>query len=89
MLMASPLFLGSLAFGQKWEFGGGAGAGFYTSQTVTNAAAGSAKANIGTGINATAWLTNNASDRWSGELRYGYARGPLQLDGNGTKASFG
>lgn len=89
MLMTSPLFLGSLAFGQKWEFGGGAGAGFYTSQTIANAAAGSAKANIGTGLNASAWLTNNSSDRWSGEMRYGYARGPLQLDGNGAKASFG
>jgi hypothetical protein len=38
-----------LAMAQKWEVGGGAGGGFYTSQDVTGTA-GSASANIATNI---------------------------------------
>ena len=77
------------AWCQKWEFGGAVGGGFYTSQTITNSAAGNARAGIGSGISASAWLANNTSDRWSGELRYDFQRGALKLSSNGASTSFG
>lgn len=75
------------ALAQKWEFGGGAGGGFYTSPDVTSPS-GSAAASIQTNIAASAWLDNNSSGRWGGELRYDYQLGDLQLSSNGTQASF-
>jgi outer membrane protein W len=83
------LATGLSAWGQKWEFGGGAGTGFYTSQTVTHTTAGNASAKIGSGLSATAWLANSTSDRWSGEIRYDYQRGDLKLSSGGANASFG
>jgi hypothetical protein len=76
-----------LAMAQKWEVGGGAGGGFYTSQDVTGTA-GSASANIGTNIAGSAWLVNNSNNHWGGELRYDYQLGDLQLNGGGSSASF-
>ncbi len=87
--MLSALLAAGTAWGQKWEFGGGAGGGFYTSQTVTNTAAGSAEAKIGGGLSASAWLGNISSDRWGGEIRYDYQRGDLKLSSGGASASFG
>jgi hypothetical protein len=76
------------AMAQRWEVGGGAGGGFYTSQDVTNSS-GSATAKIQTNIAASAWLDNHSSGRWSGELRYDYGRGNLALSQNGSQATFG
>lgn len=87
--MLSTLLVAGTAWGQKWEFGGAVGGGFYTSQTVTNSSAGSATAKIGTGLSASAWLGNNSSDVWGGEIRYDYQRGDLQLNSGGANASFG
>lgn len=75
------------AYAQKWEFGGGAGGGFYTSQDVTNPAI-SGTAKIGTGITASAWLTNNTSEHWGGEIRYDFQQGDLQLKSGGGRATF-
>ena len=73
---------------QKWEFGGAAGGGFYTSQDLTSPA-GTGSAKIATGIAASAWLANNSSRLWGGELRYDYQMGDLELSSRSTKATFG
>ena len=75
------------AFAQSWEVGGGAGGGFYTSQDVT-APFGSASAKIQTNVAGSAWLDNNSSGRWGGELRYDYQMGALELSSGSTQATF-
>lgn len=87
--MLSSVLLAGAAWGQKWEFGGGAGVGFYTSQTATNPTAGSASAKIGGGLTASAWLSNVSTSRWSGEIRYDFQRGDLKLSSGGSNAAFG
>lgn len=92
----SKTFVCSLAFAavftpaltaQKWEFGGGAGGGFYTSQDIKGAPVpGSAK--IAAGISGSAWLDNNNGRNWGGELRYDYQGGDLRLSSQSTSASF-
>jgi len=73
---------------QKWEFGGGAGGGFYTSQDVTVSGS-SASATIQTNVAGSAWLANSIGPRWGGEIRYDYQLGDLALSQGGTKATFG
>lgn len=73
---------------QKWEFGGGAGGGFYTSQDIASAGA-SASAKIQSNVAAGLWLANNGAGHWGGELRYDYQRGALELKQSGTQATFG
>jgi hypothetical protein len=76
------------AWAQKWEFGGGVGGGFYTSDDVT-APGGSASAKIQSNISGSAWLGNDNPGRWGGELRFDYQAGSLQLSQGGTQATFG
>lgn len=73
---------------QRWEFGGGAGGGFYTSQDVSSPA-GTGSVKITGGLAATAWLANNNSNLWGGELRYDYQMGDLQVSSQSSKATFG
>ena len=73
---------------QKWEIGGGAGVGFYTSHDITSPA-GTANAKIKTNVAATAWVGSNSGTRWGGELRYGYQLGDLRLKQGSTEATFG
>jgi hypothetical protein len=76
------------ASAQTWEFGGGVGGGFYTSQNISSPG-GSASAKIGSNVAGSVWLDNNGHGRWGGELRWDYQRGALQLRQAGTQASFG
>lgn len=76
------------AWAQKWEFGGGVGGGFYTSNDVT-APGGSAEAKIQTNISGSAWVANEGAGKWGGEVRYDYQAGALQLTQGGTQATFG
>ncbi|MEO7142779.1 MAG: outer membrane beta-barrel protein [Bryobacteraceae bacterium] len=76
------------AFGQKWEFGAGAGGGFYTSETVTSPA-GNADAKFAMGLAGSAWLVNNSGRLLSGELRYDFQQGDMKLTSGGASASFG
>jgi hypothetical protein len=76
------------AWAQKWEFGGGVGGGFYTSDNVT-APGGSAAAKIQTNISGSVWLGNDSPGKWGGEVRYDYQAGDLQLSQGGTQATFG
>lgn len=90
MLVASTALLAPFAMAQQWEFGGGVGGGFYTSQDVTSSA-GSASAKIQPGIAGSVWLGNTwkgAQGHWSGELRYDYGMGDLALSSGGTTATF-
>jgi len=80
--------LSSLAVAQKWEFGGGVGGGFYTSQDVTLGSS-SASAKINSNIAGSAWLVNDKGDKWGGEMRFDYQRGDLKLSQGGTDAQFG
>jgi hypothetical protein len=75
------------AMAQKWEYGGGVGGGFYTSQDISGAG-GSAAAKLATGIAGSGWVTNNGNGHWGGEIRYDYQMGDLALSGGGTSASF-
>ena len=88
-MLAGLLALTPAAFGQKWEVGGGAGGGFYTSTSITNAIAGNADAKIAAGPSVGAWLTYNSSARWGGEIRYNLQTGDFQLSSGGTQAKFG
>ncbi len=87
LFVSLVISLAPLALAQKWEFGGGAGGGFYTSKDVQSGSlSGSAK--VGNGLLASAWLANNNNDRWGGEIRYDFQMGDLLLNSGGTKASF-
>lgn len=88
-MLAGLLALTPAAFGQKWEVGGGAGGGFYTSTSITNAIAGNADAKIAAGPAVGAWLTYNSSARWGGEIHYNLQTGDFQLSSGGTQAKFG
>jgi len=76
-----------LAKAQKWEFGGGAGGGFYTAQDISGAN-GSASAKLANGLAGSAWLVNNTAGRWGGELRYDYGMNDFALSGGGQSATF-
>lgn len=88
VLFASAAVLVPSALAQSWEVGGGVGGGFYTSQDVTTST-GSASAKLQTGLAGGAWLGNNLSGHWSGELRYEYQMGGLSLSSGGTNVTFG
>jgi hypothetical protein len=86
--LASIIIVAPPVTAQKWEFGGAAGGGFYTSHDVTSPA-GTGSVKIAPGIAASAWVGNNSSRLWGGELRYDYQMGDLQVSSQSTKASFG
>ena len=88
-ILAGLLALTPAAFGQKWEVGGGAGGGFYTSQSITNPTAGNADAKIASGPAGGVWLGYNNSGRWGGEVRYGIQTGDFMLSSGSSQATFG
>jgi hypothetical protein len=88
LLVCSAVTVAPALMAQKWEFGGGVGGGFYTSEDVTSAGS-SASAKIQSNIAGGAWLANNGSGHWGGELRFDYQLGDLSLNKGGTQATFG
>ena len=86
--VCSAVALLPAAMAQKWEFGAGAGGGFYTSQDV-KLGSDSASAKFKTNLAVSTWIGNNINDRWGGELRYSYQFGDAQLTRNSTEAVFG
>jgi hypothetical protein len=88
LLVCSAVTAAPALMAQKWEFGGGVGGGFYTSEDVTSAGS-SASAKIQNNIAGGAWLGNNGIGHWGGELRFDYQLGDLALNQGGTQASFG
>jgi hypothetical protein len=87
-ILTGLLALTPAAFGQRWEFGGGAGGGFYNSETISNPSAGNADAKIGFGPMAGAWVGYNLTNHWGGEIRYGFQSGDMLLSSGGSQASF-
>lgn len=81
------LVFAPLGVAQRWEFGAGAGGGFYTSQDVKNAAT-SGSVQIAPGMAASVWLDNNKGNRWGGEIRYDFQPGDLRVSSQSGKASF-
>ncbi len=75
------------AFAQKWEIGVGGGGGFYTSKSVTGSG-GDGSVKVGNGVAASAWLANNNSRLWGGELRYDFQGGDLKVSSGGASATF-
>jgi len=86
-LLALAIVATPAALAQKWEFGGGAGGGFYTSQDIS-APAGNAVAKFSSNIAAAAWIGNNNGTLFGGELRYDWQKGDAELKSGGTKANF-
>ena len=86
-LVVSVAVLAPAMFAQRWEVGGGAGGGFYTSESVT-APGGSASAKIDSNVAASAWLGNNRADKWGGELRGDFQLGSLDVSQGGSGATF-
>ena len=73
---------------QKWEFGGGFGGGFYTSQDVTSPG-GSVSAKIQSNMAGSVWLGQNGRGHLGGEVRYDYQAGDLELKQGSTQPTFG
>jgi hypothetical protein len=88
LVVCAILALTPAAWAQKWEFGGGVGGGFYTSQDVTSPG-GSVAAKIQNSLAGSAWLDNNGQGHWGGELRYDYQTGDLELAQGSSTAAFG
>ncbi len=87
MLVVCLSTIAPCAIAQRWEVGGGAGGGFYTSQDVSLGSS-SVSAKIDTNIAGSAWLGNNSGIKWGGELRVDYQLGDLALNGDGQSAAF-
>jgi hypothetical protein len=88
LLLVCAAALAPAAMAQRWEAGGGAGGGFYTSQDVSLAGS-SVSAKIDSNIAGSAWLGNNSAlSKWGGQLQFDYQLGNLALNGDGSSASF-
>jgi hypothetical protein len=78
---------GAACFGQQWEFGGLAGAGFLNSVPVSSGA-GTATAGFSTGAVFGGYVGFNQYKHIGGELRYSYLQSNLRLKSGGTEATF-
>ena len=78
---------GTTCFAQKWEFGGGAGAGFLPGVPVTSAL-GSATAGFQSGFSAGGFAGQNLYNHISGEIHYAFLQSNLRLQSGGTEATF-
>jgi hypothetical protein len=87
-IVVCAVAMAPVGLAQRWEFGGGVGGGFYTTNDIASAT-GSVGAKIQTNIAGSAWFGNNGHGRWGGEVRYDYQRGDLQLNQGDTHANFG
>lgn len=90
-IAVTTLFLTALAgssFGQQWEFGGLAGAGFLNNVNVSGAA-GKATAGFQSGAAFGGFVGQNLYPHLSGELRYAYLENDLRIKSGSTNATFG
>ncbi len=86
-LCSVSLFLSIPASAQRWEFGIGAGAGIYTSQTIRSGGA-SAEASFRPAAAITAHIGQNMFRRLGGEIRYTWQNNQARLSSGPTTASF-
>ena len=87
LLAVCAAALAPAAMAQRWEVGGGAGGGFYTSNDVSLDGS-SVSAKIDSNVAGSAWLGNNGINKWGGQLQFDYQLGDLALNGQGSSASF-
>ncbi len=87
LLACAVIAAAPLAVAQSWEFGGGLGGSFFTTQSVTRATA-SADATIKSNVAGGVWLGNSIGRHWGGEVRIDYERGDLQLTSGPTSVQF-
>jgi len=83
------LFFASAALAQRWEMGIGAGAGFYTSQTLNSAGGASASAGLAPAAAITAHIGQDMYRRIGGEVRYTWQMSQLKLSSGGQNVRFG
>lgn len=72
---------------QQWEFGGGAGAGFLNTVSVTSPLA-AATAGFQTGYGFGGYFGQNLYSHMSGELHYSYLQSDLKLASGGNTVTF-
>jgi len=87
MTVLLGLVAGSTVWAQKWELGAMAGGGLYTHGSVTSPT-GNGDVGFKPGPVLGAFISNNTSNRWGGELRYEYQPGSLKVSGSGSEATF-
>jgi hypothetical protein len=88
LLVVCAAALAPVAMAQRWEVGGGAGGGFYTSNDVSLPGS-SVSAKIATNVEGSGWVDNDGPNHWGGEVRFDYQMGDFGLNGGGQSASFG
>lgn len=86
--IAGLFFLALTACAQNWEVGALAGGGFSINHPKINSPFGSAEAGIANGPVFGAFLTQNLYKHVSGEIRYVYQRGDLELSSGSRQATF-
>lgn len=85
LAMAALISLPAMA--QKWEFGAGGGASFYTNKDIVNRT-GTAETGFSPGYTATVWLGQDSYKHLGGEIRYHFEKNDLKLAAGGTKVNF-
>src|SRR5215467_9489412 len=76
-----------LCFGQHWEIGANAGAGFTPAKAITSGA-GQATAGLQPGVSFGAFVGQNLYRHLSGEVRYDFMQSNLRLQSGGQTATF-
>ena len=74
-------------FGQQWEVGGTAGAGFLPAKSVTSAL-GAATTGFQTGFSVGGFVGQNLYPHLSGEIHYAFLQSNLKLQSGSTTATF-
>jgi Outer membrane protein beta-barrel domain len=74
-------------FAQQWEFGADGGVGLFNHVAVSSPF-GSATAGFAPGFTAGAYVGENISSHFSGEIRYEYMQSDLRLSSGGQNADF-
>jgi opacity protein-like surface antigen len=97
MFSRNSLWIATLALGvasglplsaqNKWEAGGAASAGFFSSKTLNGGSA-SATTGFKTGAGAAFWLGNDFRNRFGGEIRYMFQKNSATLKSGATTLDF-
>ena len=71
----------------KWEAGGAAGFGFFSSKTL-NGGTGTATTGFKPGLGGSMWIGNDFRNRFGGEVRYTFQHDAARLDSGATSLTF-
>jgi hypothetical protein len=87
MRLLLGVLLSACCAAQQWEAGPLAGGGFYHNVSISNSF-GSGRTGIASGAAFGAYLVQNLYKNLSGEIRYTFQRGDLEVSSGGVKAGF-